>query len=105
MLEVIQPYSIFGKNSAFLLLFPLFTMETFPLDTIIPNCKMGRLMSRPLVCVTLRGYTDYEVLKDAPLPTPAGADLVEVRLDFLWAREQDIDCLLYTSPSPRDSRA
>ena len=91
MLEVIQPYSIFGKNSAFLLPFPLFTMETFPLDTIIPNCKMGRLMSRPLVCVTLRGYTVDDVLKDAAVATAAGADLVEVRLDFLWAREQDID--------------
>ena len=47
---------------------------------------MGRLMSRPLVCVTLRGYTVDDVLKDAAVATAAGADLI-VRLDFLWARE------------------
>ncbi|MBJ36471.1 MAG: hypothetical protein CMB68_03830 [Euryarchaeota archaeon] len=66
-------------------------METISLDTIIPNRKMGRLMSRPLVCVTLRGYTVDDVLKDAAVATAAGADLVEVRLDLLWAREQDRD--------------
>lgn len=52
---------------------------------------MGRLMSRPLVCVTLSGYTVDEVLKDAAVATAAGADLVEVRLDLLWAREKEID--------------
>ena len=51
---------------------------------------MGRLMSRPLVCVTLSGYTVDEVLKDAAVATAAGADLVEVRLDLLWAREKEI---------------
>ena len=59
------------------------------LDTIIPKRKMGRLMSRPLVCVTLSGYTVDDLLKDAAVATAAGADLVEVRLDKLWAREQD----------------
>ena len=49
---------------------------------------MGRLMSRPLVCVTLRGYTVDDVLKDAAVASAAGADLVEVRLDLLWAKEQ-----------------
>ena len=60
-----------------------------PLDTIIPKRKMGRLMSRPLVCVTLSGYTVDDLLKDAAVATAAGADLVEVRLDLLWAREQE----------------
>ena len=59
------------------------------LDTIIPKRKMGRLMSRPLVCVTLSGYTVDDLLKDAAVATAAGADLVEVRLDLLWAREQE----------------
>ncbi len=49
---------------------------------------MGRLMSRPLVCVTLSGYTVDDVLKDAAVASAAGADLVEVRLDLLWAKEQ-----------------
>ena len=52
---------------------------------------MGRLMSRPLVCVTLSGHTVDDMLKDAAVATAAGADLVEVRLDMLWAREQERD--------------
>jgi len=52
---------------------------------------MGRLMPRPLVCVTLNGYTVDDILKDAAVATAAGADLVEVRLDMLWAREKEID--------------
>ncbi len=52
---------------------------------------MGRLMSRPLVCVTLSGYTVDDILKDAAVATAAGADLVEVRLDLLWAREKEED--------------
>ncbi|MEE3270126.1 MAG: type I 3-dehydroquinate dehydratase [Candidatus Thermoplasmatota archaeon] len=46
-------------------------------------------MSRPLVCVTLSGYTVDDILKDAAVATAAGADLVEVRLDLLWAREKE----------------
>tara|TARA_B100000029_G_scaffold413496_1_gene416523 strand:+ start:1529 stop:2353 length:825 start_codon:yes stop_codon:yes gene_type:complete len=52
---------------------------------------MGRLMPRPLVCVTLNGYTVDDILKDASVATAAGADLVEVRLDMLWAREKEIN--------------
>ena len=62
-----------------------------PLDTIKPNRKMGRQMSRPLGCVTLNGYTVDDILKDAAVATAAGADLVEVRLDMLWAREKESD--------------
>ena len=52
------------------------------------------------------------MVKDAARATAVGADIVEVRLDKLWVIEQekkpdediksDNDCLLYTSPSPRD---
>ena len=38
-------------------------------------------MSRPLVCVTLNGYTVDDMLKDAAVATAAGADLVEVFLE------------------------
>ncbi len=56
-------------------------------------------MSRPLVCVSLNGYTVDDILKDAAVATAAGADLVEVRLDKLWAREQE------TEPAANDSEA
>ena len=35
-------------------------------------------MPRPLICVTLRGCTVDEMLKDAAMATAAGADMVEV---------------------------
>ena len=50
-------------------------------------------MSRPLVCVSLNGYTVDDILKDAAVATAAGADLVEVRLDKLWAREQELSLI------------
>ena len=45
-------------------------------------------MDMPLVCVSLRGCTISEVLKDAASATAAGADLVEVRLDMLWSKKE-----------------
>ncbi|MFQ3344449.1 MAG: 3-dehydroquinate dehydratase type I [Candidatus Thalassarchaeaceae archaeon] len=47
-------------------------------------------MDMPLVCVSLRGCTVSEVLKDAASATAIGADLVEVRLDKLWTIKQEI---------------
>lgn len=47
-------------------------------------------MDMPLVCVSLRGCTISEVLKDAASATAAGADLVEVRLDLLWSKKEVI---------------
>jgi len=41
-------------------------------------------MQKPLVCVTLRGRTVEEMCNDAPKAVKLGADIVEVRLDFLW---------------------
>ncbi len=43
-----------------------------------------------MVCVTLRGCTISEVLKDAASATAIGADLVEVRLDLLWTKKEII---------------
>ena len=45
-------------------------------------------MDMPLLCVSLRGCTISEVLKDAASATAAGADLVEVRLDLLWSKKE-----------------
>ena len=47
-------------------------------------------MQKPLVCVTLKGRTVEEMCKDAPKAVELGADIVEVRLDFLWTSEEKI---------------
>ena len=47
-------------------------------------------MHKPQVCVTLRGRTAREMVNDAPRALEMGADLVEVRLDFLWTNEERI---------------
>jgi len=47
-------------------------------------------MQKPLVCVTLRGRTVEEICNDAPKAVELGADIVEVRLDFLWTSEEKI---------------
>ena len=45
-------------------------------------------MKQPSVCVTLRGRTSEEMISDAPKAIKMGADLLEVRLDFLWTTEE-----------------
>ena len=45
-------------------------------------------MNQPSVCVTLRGRTSEEMISDAPKAIKMGADLLEVRLDFLWTTEE-----------------
>jgi len=47
-------------------------------------------MNKPSVCVTLRGRTSEEMISDAPKAIKMGADLLEVRLDFLWTTEEKI---------------
>ena len=49
-----------------------------------------KLMNQPSVCVTLRGRTSEEMIIDAPKALKMGADLLEVRLDLLWTREEKI---------------
>lgn len=41
-------------------------------------------MSRPTICVTLRGCSVDEMLSDAARATAVGADICEIRLDKLW---------------------
>ena len=47
-------------------------------------------MNQPSVCVTLRGRTSEEMISDAPKAIKMGADLLEIRLDFLWTTEEKI---------------
>ena len=54
-----------------------------------PNISR-KLMYQPSVCVTLRGRTSEEMISDAPKAMKMGADLLEVRLDFLWTAEEKI---------------
>ena len=61
-------------------------------------------MELPLVCVVLSGCTVDEMLKDAALATAAGADLVEVRLDRLWAREVETEDTEEEADSRRPTR-
>ncbi len=41
-------------------------------------------MNRPLVCVSIEGYSVKECIKAAGLATLSGADIIEVRFDFLY---------------------
>ncbi len=41
-------------------------------------------MNRPLVCVSIEGYSVKECIKAAGLATLAGADVLEIRFDFLY---------------------
>ena len=65
---------------------------------------MRRVMSLPLVCVTLTGCTVDEMLKDAARATAVGADIVEVRLDKLWVVEQKPEPVEPTNSDSGDSR-
>lgn len=46
-------------------------------------------MNSPLVCVTLRGRTAAEIASDSSEAKSLGADLVEVRLDYLWSKKEN----------------
>ena len=41
-------------------------------------------MNRPLVCVSIEGYSVKECIKSAGLAALAGADVLEIRFDFLY---------------------
>tara|TARA_B100000287_G_scaffold130863_1_gene123031 strand:+ start:410 stop:1195 length:786 start_codon:yes stop_codon:yes gene_type:complete len=41
-------------------------------------------VNRPLVCVSIEGYSVKECIKAAGLATLAGADILEIRFDFLY---------------------
>ena len=44
----------------------------------------GHAVNRPLVCVSIEGYTVKECIKSAGLATLAGADLLEIRFDCFY---------------------
>mgnify|MGYP001223292728 CR=1 FL=1 len=54
-----------------------------------PNISRD-FMNQPSVCVTLRGRTSEEMISEAPKALKMGADILEVRLDFLWTTEEKI---------------
>ena len=60
-------------------------------------------MQKPLVCVTLRGRTVEEMCKDAPKALELGADIVEVRLDFLWTSEEKITSIEKNEDGEKES--
>ncbi len=62
-------------------------------------------MDMPLVCVSLRGCTVSDVLKDAASATAIGADLVEVRLDKLWTIKQELPNITDTLPEQSASKS
>ena len=74
------------------------------LGTIKRTLFVRRVMSLPLVCVTLTGCTVDEMLKDAARATAVGADIVEVRLDKLWVIEQKPEPVEPTNSDSGDSR-
>ena len=87
-------------------------------------------MPEPTICVALDSTNLDDMVDEAARASTAGADLVEVRFDRLYLSKPDpvmveqeegepksvmppeaewpiadvssVDCLLYTSPSPRD---
>jgi len=60
-------------------------------------------MQKPLVCVTLRGRTVEEMCNDAPKAVELGADIVEVRLDFLWTSEEKTTSIEKTEEGEKES--
>ncbi|MEE2629386.1 MAG: type I 3-dehydroquinate dehydratase [Candidatus Thermoplasmatota archaeon] len=47
-------------------------------------------MKHPMVCITLRGETAEQMCRDAQSAKDLDADLVEVRIDKLWLREERV---------------
>ena len=48
-------------------------------------------MTQAQICVTLRGHTTEDMIRDASRATAAGADLVEVRFDNLYVNRIEVD--------------
>ncbi len=54
-------------------------------------------MTETLICVTLRGHSVDDMIRDASRATAAGADLVEVRFDNLFVNRIDVDPIVITN--------
>ena len=51
-------------------------------------------MTDPQICVTLRGHSVGDMIRDASRATAAGADLVEVRFDNLYVNRIEVDPII-----------
>ena len=51
-------------------------------------------MTEPQICVTLRGHSVGDMIRDASRATAAGADLVEVRFDNLYVNRIEMDPII-----------
>ena len=71
----------------------------------IDSLAARRAAGEPIAYLTghkeFYGY-DFQVDKNVLIPRPETEYLVEKGLEFLAARSNKNNCLLYTSPSPRD---
>jgi 3-dehydroquinate dehydratase type I len=54
-------------------------------------------MTLPQICVTLRGHSIEEMIRDAGRATAAGANLVEVRFDNLYVTRIEVDPIVSTN--------
>jgi 3-dehydroquinate dehydratase type I len=52
-------------------------------------------MTEPQICVTLRGHSVGDMIRDASRATAAGADLVEVRFDNLYVNRIEVDPIIF----------
>ena len=51
-------------------------------------------MTQTLICVTLRGHSIEDMIRDASRATAAGADLVEVRFDNLYVNRIEVEPII-----------
>ena len=54
-------------------------------------------MTQTQICVTLRGHTIEDMIRDANRATAAGANLVEVRFDNLYVNRIEVDPIVSTN--------
>ena len=60
------------------------------------GCGSPASMTEPQICVTLRGHSVGDMIRDASRATAAGADLVEVRFDNLYVNRIEVDPIITT---------
>ncbi len=60
-------------------------------------------MTGPQICVTLRGHSVGDMIRDASRATAAGADLVEVRFDNLYVNRIEVDPIVITNPDGEET--
>ena len=94
----INPPSILDQRALFFCKHDFCEIHSFPpLDMVKQGIPIARRMEKPLVCITLRGRSVAEMVKDSSKAVEMGADLLEVRLDNLWSSEE-------TNPNSAESK-